>query len=106
MTIGSLVGARVKRKEDPRLIQGKATYVDDVQLPGMMFAQFVRTPYALANIRQINKEGALQAGCQVFTWADFKDALNFNPLIKKLPNRPFLANGEVRMVGEMVALVV
>jgi carbon-monoxide dehydrogenase large subunit len=106
MTIGSLVGARVKRKEDPRLIQGKATYVDDVQLPGMMYAQFVRTPYAHAKIGRIHKETAMQAGCQVFSWEDFKDSINFNPLIRKLPARPFLADGEVRMVGETVALVV
>ncbi|HEX2913854.1 MAG TPA: molybdopterin cofactor-binding domain-containing protein [Chloroflexia bacterium] len=105
MTIGSLVGARVKRKEDPRLIQGKATYVDDVHLNGMLYAQFVRSPYAHARIGEISKEN-IPSTAQFFTWDDFKERLNFNPLLKKLPNRPFLADQEVRMVGEMVALVV
>ncbi len=106
MTIGSLVGARVKRKEDPRLVRGQATYVDDVQLPGMLYAQFVRTPYAHARIGKIDKEAARQIGCEVFTWDDLKDGLGFNPLLKKLPNRPLLADGEVRMMGETVALIV
>jgi carbon-monoxide dehydrogenase large subunit len=105
MTIGSLVGAQVKRKEDPRLIQGKATYVGDVQLPGMLHAQFVRTPYAHAKIKGI-KTPALEQENYLFKWADFKDSLNFNPLFRKLPNRTLLADDEVRMVGEMVALVI
>ncbi len=106
MTIGSLVGARVKRKEDPRLIQGRATYVDDVQLPGMVYAQFVRTPYAHARLNSVNKASAETEGCTVLTWDDLKATLKYDPLIKKLPNRPFLADGEVRMFGETIALVV
>jgi len=105
MTIVSYVGARVKRKEDRRLITGRATYVGDVQLPGLVYAQFVRSSYAHARIKGLNilKE---VAGCQIYSWADFKDAVNFNPLFQKLPNRTWLADGEVRMVGEMIALVI
>jgi carbon-monoxide dehydrogenase large subunit len=44
MTIGSFVGARVKRKEDLRLITGRATYVGDVQLPGMMYEVLMLMP--------------------------------------------------------------
>ncbi len=105
MTIASYVGARVKRKEDRRLITGQATYVGDVELPGLVYAQFVRSSYAHARIKGLNilKE---VTGCQVYSWADFKDSVNFNPLFQKLPNRTWLADGEVRMVGEMVALVI
>ena len=53
------VGCSRKRKEDPRFIQGKGTYVDDVKLPGMLFADMVRSPYAHARIKSINKDKAL-----------------------------------------------
>jgi carbon-monoxide dehydrogenase large subunit len=105
MTIGSFVGARVKRKEDLRLITGRATYVGDVQLPGMLHAQFVRSSYAHARILGIEFEQQLP-GCQVFRWDDIKSDIKFNPIFKRLPNRTYLSDGEVRMVGEMIALVV
>lgn len=105
MTIASYVGARVKRKEDPRLIQGEATYVGDVQLPRMLYAQFIRSPYAHAKISSVSANFSSRE-IQFFQWADFKDTLNFNPLSGDLPNRPLLADGEVRMVGEAVALVI
>jgi carbon-monoxide dehydrogenase large subunit len=53
------IGCARKRKEDPRFIQGKGTYVDDVKLPGMLFADMVRSPYAHARVKSINKEKAL-----------------------------------------------
>ena len=53
------IGCSRKRKEDPRFIQGKGTYVDDVKLPGMLFADVVRSPYAHARVKSINKEKAL-----------------------------------------------
>ncbi len=53
------VGCSRKRKEDPRFIQGKGNYVDDVKLPGMVFGYAVRSPYAHARIKSINKEAAL-----------------------------------------------
>jgi aerobic carbon-monoxide dehydrogenase large subunit len=53
------VGCSRKRKEDPRFIQGKGTYVDDVKLPGMLFADVVRSPYAHARVKSINKDKAL-----------------------------------------------
>jgi hypothetical protein len=45
MVAGRLVGAQVRRKEDPRLITGTSTYVDDVQLPNILHAAFVRSQY-------------------------------------------------------------
>ena len=53
------VGCSRKRKEDPRFIQGKGNYVDDVHLPGTVFADVVRSPYAHALVKSINKDKAL-----------------------------------------------
>ena len=50
------IGCKKKRKEDPRFIQGQGQYVDDVKLPGMLFGAMVRSPYAHARIKSINKE--------------------------------------------------
>ncbi|HYW03792.1 MAG TPA: aerobic carbon-monoxide dehydrogenase large subunit [Gammaproteobacteria bacterium] len=53
------VGCARKRKEDPRFIQGRGNYVDDVKLPGMLFAGIVRSPHAHARIKSIDKDAAL-----------------------------------------------
>ena len=53
------IGCSRKRKEDPRFIQGKGNYVDDVNLAGTLFAAVVRSPHAHARIKSINKEKAL-----------------------------------------------
>ena len=53
------MGHSVKRKEDARFLHGKGLYVDDVKLPGMLSMVMVRSPYAYAKIRKINKEAAL-----------------------------------------------
>ena len=53
------IGCKKKRKEDPRFIQGKGQYVDDVKMPGMLVGAMVRSPYAHARIKSINKEKAL-----------------------------------------------
>ncbi len=59
MAYASLIGAQVKRKEDPRLIMGAATYVGDLRLPGMHYVAFVRSPYAHACIGEIDTSAAL-----------------------------------------------
>jgi aerobic carbon-monoxide dehydrogenase large subunit len=53
------IGHSVKRKEDPRFIRGKGTYVDDVKLPGMLYLDIVRSPYAHATIKSIDASQAL-----------------------------------------------
>jgi carbon-monoxide dehydrogenase large subunit len=53
------LGHSVKRKEDPRFIRGKGTYVDDVKLPGMLYMDIVRSPYAHATIKSIDASKAL-----------------------------------------------
>ena len=53
------MGHSVPRKEDPRFIQGKGNYVDDLKLPGMLYLDIVRSPHAHARIKSINTEKAL-----------------------------------------------
>ncbi|HEX9442307.1 MAG TPA: xanthine dehydrogenase family protein molybdopterin-binding subunit, partial [Roseiflexaceae bacterium] len=53
------MGHSVKRKEDPRFLRGKGNYVDDVKLPGMLYLDIVRSPYAHARLKRIDAEKAL-----------------------------------------------
>ena len=53
------MGCKRKRVEDIRFVQGKGNYVDDIKLPNMLFGDFVRSQYAHARIKSINKEKAL-----------------------------------------------
>src|SRR3546814_16113971 len=53
------IGCSRRRTEDARFIQGKGTYVDDVKLPGMLFGDFVRSPYGHARIKSIDTSAAL-----------------------------------------------
>src|SRR5579859_2298927 len=52
-------GRSVKRKEDPRFIRGRGNYVDDLKLPGMLYMDIVRSPYAHAKILKIDASKAL-----------------------------------------------
>src|SRR5437868_9438904 len=81
-----LSGQRIRRKEDPRLITGTATYVDDVKMPGMHHACIVRSPHAAARITAINAKAALERPgvSAVFTGADVKD-LGPVPCASSLP---------------------
>jgi carbon-monoxide dehydrogenase large subunit len=106
-------GARVHRVEDARLLTGRGTYVDDVSLPGMLHACFVRSPFARAAIRGIEASAAraLPSVHAVFTAADLNPRVHeqwhtsIGPDSPETP-RPPLADGEVRFVGDPVALVV
>ena len=51
-------GKRIRRFEDPRLLLGKGAFLEDLQLPGMLHAAFVRSPYAHAEIRDVPTEAA------------------------------------------------
>ena len=70
------MGHRMKRKEDPRFIQGKDNYVDDVKLPGMLYMDIVRSPYAHARILKIATSEALAMDgvVAVITGEDLKAA--------------------------------
>jgi carbon-monoxide dehydrogenase large subunit len=107
------VGTRVNRVEDARLLTGRGSYVDDISLPGMLHAYFVRSPHARATIRSIDPSAALAlAGVHaVFTAADLNPGVkeqwhtSIGPKSPETP-RPPLAEGEVRFAGDPVALVV
>jgi carbon-monoxide dehydrogenase large subunit len=70
------MGHRMKRKEDPRFLQGKGRYVDDVKLPGMLYMDIVRSPYAHAKILKIDASEALAMDgvLAVITGEDLKAA--------------------------------
>jgi carbon-monoxide dehydrogenase large subunit len=70
-----VLGARLKRVEDPRLVTGAAKYIDDLVLPGMVHVAIVRSPYAHARIREIRTQDAAAAPgvIGVFTGKDFED---------------------------------
>jgi carbon-monoxide dehydrogenase large subunit len=107
-----------RRREDPRLLTGRGTYADDIDLPGQLHAVFVRAPVAHGVLRRIGTGAARAAPgvLGVFTAADLR-AAGIGP-IPYLPMpgfamatpaeapRPALAEDKVRHVGEPVALVV
>jgi carbon-monoxide dehydrogenase large subunit len=113
VTAARYVGARVARVEDARLLTGHGTFVDDIVVPGMLHAYFVRSPHAHAAIRGIDTSAALAArGVRfVFTAADLNPDVkeqwhtSVGPASPETP-RPPLAEREVRFVGDPVALVV
>ena len=107
------IGKPLKRKEDPRLIQGISHYVDDLQLAGMHYAAFLRTPYAHAKIRSVDLSKARHAPGVVLalSGADVDGAVQAVPCAAQIPDmkaaaRPVLARDRVLFVGEAVAVVV
>ncbi|MCY4583026.1 MAG: molybdopterin-dependent oxidoreductase, partial [Chloroflexi bacterium] len=110
-----IFGSGIRRREDPRLITGRASYTDDIKLPGMLHAAILRSPYAHANITAVDASGAAdQPGVvAVYTGADTDGVLNGMPcawLIPgsdlKTPAHPAIAKDKVRYVGDAVAVVV
>jgi aerobic carbon-monoxide dehydrogenase large subunit len=106
-------GRAMKRVEDPRLIKGIATYVDDLKLQGMLHAEFVRSPHANAKINSINTDGAkeLPGVVAVLTGADVNDKLGTVPCAAPLPggkspDHTVLAGARVYFVGHPVAVIV
>src|SRR5829696_1826970 len=111
-----LFGQNVRRLEDPDLLTGRARFIDDIHLPGMLEAAFVRSPHAHAAINGIDKRAALAVPgvYAVYTLADLLPHLTSERLVVGLPSksykqnrdRPALAHDEVVHVGEPVAIVV
>jgi len=119
MAATSMIGAAVKRREDPRFITGHGQYTDDIKLPGMVHMAILRSPYAHARIKSIDtsKAKALPGVRAVYTGSDLAAAkvgglpcgwlitdVNGQPM--KEPPYPALAQGKVRHVGERVAVVI
>lgn len=102
------IGCSRKRKEDPRFIQGKGNYVDDIKMPGMLFADMVRSPYAHARIKSINKAKALALpGVHaVLTAEDLKPLkLHWMPTLAG-DVQAVLADEKVHMQYQEVAVVI
>jgi carbon-monoxide dehydrogenase large subunit len=109
-------GTSVKRTEDPRILTGAGRYVDDVKLPGMLHAAFVRSPLAHGRVLAVDATAAraLPGVVAVFTGADL-DAMTVrgpDPLLAYIgmgaggPDYSLLATDKVRFVGDPVAVVV
>ena len=106
-------GMRIKRLEDPRLLTGRGRYLDDLGLPRMLVASFVRSPYAHARIVRIDTAAARALpGIVAVVTADDLRAVT-KPLAPRLDGRgftptawPALADGVARFGGEAVAAVV
>lgn len=112
-------GARVSRREDLRLVTGAGKYASDWNLPGQLHAHFLRADHAHARIVSIDVERALKhpGVVRVLTGADAVRAGYVKPMTMltfkgkdgmqvRVPERPVLAHGRVRCVGEPVAMVV
>jgi carbon-monoxide dehydrogenase large subunit len=111
-------GQPVRRNEDPRLLTGRALFVDDVQLPGLAHAAFVRSPYAHARLGAIDAAAArrMPGVLAAYTAEDLGDYWQPGPLLVPPPPIPGavfhprtqvpLAKGKVRHLGEPVALII
>lgn len=108
------VGSPVKRREDPRLLTGRACFIDDLRLPRQAFGTVLRSPYARARIRRVDASRALAMPgvLAVLTAGDLGRAnepmplLNDDPGFRHPRTHRALAHGEVRYVGEPVAFIV
>ena len=111
-TPSAAFGASIKRREDPRLITGRGTYVDDIKMVGMLHMALVRSPYAHANITSIDTSAASAADgvVAVLTGEDIGEEIGLPcgwvvPDTIEVPHPP-LAIGKVRCVGDAVVAVV
>ncbi|MGH7310962.1 MAG: xanthine dehydrogenase family protein molybdopterin-binding subunit, partial [Candidatus Rokuibacteriota bacterium] len=117
-----LFGAAVRRREDPRFLRGEGRFVDDITLPGLLHAAFVRSPHAHARIRAIRSQDArgMPGLAGVFTFADLTRGMAPLPLfgapppglaaaiafeLRQAPQYA-LCRDRARHVGEIVAMVV
>ena len=112
-TSSPVFGSSIKRREDPRLITGRGTYVDDVKLVGMLHMSLVRSPEAHAIIKSIDTASAkaITGVVAVYTGQDLADKLGtlicgwVVPDTIEVPHAP-MAVDKVRCIGEAVAAVI
>jgi len=111
-TVERVLGKPIKRREDPRFITGRGTYVDDVKRPGTTIAVFVRSPHAHARIKKIDTAAALKhpGVVAIFTGKDMTgvNSLPCGWLLPdlKVPPHPPLASEKANYVGDPVAIVI
>ena len=115
MGIAAMVGTSIKRREDPRLITGQATYVDDIKLPGMLSMAVLRSPYGHARILSIDTKTAREhpGVSAVYTAEDMKGAVGnvaiavpLGQIAQGMGVHGPLAEGKVRFYGDPVAVVI
>ena len=108
------VGQAMRRKEDPPLITGRGSFIEDISLPGMLWAGIVRSPEAHARILSIDASAALEREDveAVFTGQDMADLASPIPMVwappgveMRVPDHWPLARGKVGYVGQPVAVV-
>jgi len=114
MGIAAMLGTSIKRREDPRLITGQATYVDDIKIPGMLYMSVLRSPYGHARINSINTDAARKhpGVVAVYTAEDMKGAVGniaiaipLGEIANGMGAHGPLADGKVRFYGDPVAVV-
>lgn len=110
-----IFGSGIRRREDPRLITGSATYTDDITLPGMVYAAMLRSPHAHAKIMDVDTSKATAAPgvLAVYTSTDIDGQLQPVPCAWLLPDSDLkiasyqcIAKDTVRYTGDIVAVVV
>jgi CO/xanthine dehydrogenase Mo-binding subunit len=109
----SLIGAEVRRREDPALVQGAGRFVDDLVLPHTAAMAVLRSPHAHARIRRVDtgRAATLPGVLAILTARDVDGHVNPEPDVGIPPNarrpaRPLLARDVARYVGEPIAVVV
>jgi carbon-monoxide dehydrogenase large subunit len=115
MAVTTMIGARIHRREDPRLVTGQGHYVADFTLPHTAFVAIVRSPYAHARVKSIDLTAASKAPgvVAIYTHKDFAKVISggipvapaFVAEKKQTPNRFPIAESEVVYQGEVVAVV-
>jgi aerobic carbon-monoxide dehydrogenase large subunit len=110
---GTYVGSSIRRREDPRLITGRATYVNDIVAAGCAQVVFVRSPHAHARIVRLDTRAARAAPdvVAVVTGVDLASSMQPVPCIwtlpdMKAPTRHAITADKARFVGDIVAAVV
>ena len=113
MATKTLIGADVRRREDPALVQGAGRFVDDLAPPRLVFASVLRSPHAHARLRRLDtmRAAAIPGVVRVITARDVDGTVDPEPAVgippaARRPARPLLARDVVRYVGEPVAVVV
>ena len=114
----TFIGASIERREDLRFLRGRGTYVDDLQVPGLLYAVILRSAVAHGRLRSIDASGALKiAGVHAvitakdMTSKDYPSGVPIVPMrLQPLPEfqpyeQPVIAHQKVRYVGEPIAVV-
>lgn len=109
----ALIGTSARRREDPRLLTGRGVFTDDIQLPGMLYAQFVRATVASATVTSIDLSAVREVPGVVAAFDAEELALGDitarlgRPVAEFVPtSMPVLARDRVRYAGEPLAVVV